>query len=376
MKIAVYTPISLQYGGGFENWLFSIVPRLQERGYEFTIIDTDFCPQKRLSSKEVRQKINNSQYHTIKTFHFKTMFPKPNNYFKIKEYCRDCDLIYLNSGFMTQDIIFWLIKKKLKKKIICGYHGPIFNNIIHNLFFRTISKRILSKFDGHHVMNSNDFKLLKSWGFKNVFKIPHGIDTSKFAPKGKKENDKLKILFVGRHEKQKGIDLLLKAIEIFLKRNKNSKAEFGIAGRGPFTPLVKKYSKKFKEIKYLGFVDDVIQTYSDYNILIVPSRMEPFGLVIIEANSCGLPVIASRTYGSEDIIEENKNGFFIETPSNEINISKSIEMIYNIWKSNPEKLRKMEEESRKIAVQNYSIEKMINGLDEMFKKSLNNNFKK
>jgi glycosyltransferase involved in cell wall biosynthesis len=54
--------------------------------------------------------------------------------------------------------------------------------------------------------------------------------------------------------------------------------------------------------------------YSSADLLVLPSRFDTFAMVVLEALSCGLPVIAYNTKGPKDIIRHNKCGFLVETP--------------------------------------------------------------
>jgi glycosyltransferase involved in cell wall biosynthesis len=65
----------------------------------------------------------------------------------------------------------------------------------------------------------------------------------------------------------------------------------------------------------LGWVDHtrLPDIYSNADILLLPSRFDTFSCVVLEAMSCGLPVVAYKTKGPKDIIQHNKNGFLVKT---------------------------------------------------------------
>ena len=92
------------------------------------------------------------------------------------------------------------------------------------------------------------------------------------------------------------------------------KVKFAVAGTGPA-------EKKLKEALpggiFLGWVnhDRLPEYYSAADMLILPSKFDTFGCVVLEAMSCGCPVAAYRTKGPKDIIQNDFNGFVVNTRS-------------------------------------------------------------
>ena len=71
--------------------------------------------------------------------------------------------------------------------------------------------------------------------------------------------------------------------------------------------------KLMPEARYLGWVDSnkLAEVYSAADLLILPSKFDTFGCVVLEAFSCGLPVIAYKTKGPKDIIIDNESGYLV-----------------------------------------------------------------
>jgi glycosyltransferase involved in cell wall biosynthesis len=116
------------------------------------------------------------------------------------------------------------------------------------------------------------------------------------------------ILFAGRLSREKGI---FELPDIF--RNARTRVpglKMLIAGTGPSENELK---KTFPEAEYTGWVnhDRLPEIYHSADLLILPSRFDTFSCVVIEAFSCGLPVIAYNTKGPKDIIQDSVNGFLI-----------------------------------------------------------------
>jgi len=123
------------------------------------------------------------------------------------------------------------------------------------------------------------------------------------------------ILYVGQLEAYKGVDLLLLAFQAMLKEQ--IAADLVIIGTG-------RQSKKLqsivnppyrKRIHFLGPMQphELIPYFAIADLFVLFSRSEPFGLVIAEAVSAGLPVMCSRYAGAAyDLVEDGENGYLVE----------------------------------------------------------------
>ena len=124
-----------------------------------------------------------------------------------------------------------------------------------------------------------------------------------------KTNSKI-ILFVGRLEINKGIDILLKS---FLDLNKEIKdLILLIVGDGSLKIELSREFDKYKNIIFTGRLSDdsLLDLYSIAYLFVLPSRFEPWGLVINEAMASSLPVITSSNVGcNNDLVEDGVNGY-------------------------------------------------------------------
>ncbi|MCF7914650.1 MAG: glycosyltransferase family 4 protein [Spirochaetaceae bacterium] len=126
----------------------------------------------------------------------------------------------------------------------------------------------------------------------------------------KKEQYKYKLLFVGRVEKNKGIDFLL---DVFYSLS--SDYVLYIVGDGNYLQNVQQriVDMNIEDRVYIeGFKDDTSCYMSFCDILVIPSMREPFGRVVLEGFVNKIPVIATRVGGMVDIIDENLDGLFVE----------------------------------------------------------------
>ena len=150
--------------------------------------------------------------------------------------------------------------------------------------------------------------------------IPNGVDTNIFKPAFgiAKSHKKFKILFVGRLTTQKRVDILIRALNIFIDKNLNfrDKIVCEIVGDGPTDQELRDLVKEFDLediIDFSGWMDrkDLSAKYQSADVLVLSSDDEGMPNVILEAMASGLPVIATRIAGNEELIKNNQNGYLI-----------------------------------------------------------------
>jgi len=190
---------------------------------------------------------------------------------------------------------------------------------VHNLNrFRRLLRAFYGAFDGLFVLNTDQQKWLTgnhmNFDPANVFLTAHWAD-EQFSPKKKDKTevfgvipDETVILFAGRLSSEKGV-MELPSIYQSIKES-GSNVCFAIAGTGPTEAELK---KALPDARYLGWIasDKLAEVYSAADLLILPSKFDTFGCVVLEAFSCGLPVIAYKTKGPKDIINDGDNGYLV-----------------------------------------------------------------
>lgn len=156
-----------------------------------------------------------------------------------------------------------------------------------------------------------------------LFHSPHGMeDWTQIIEPSKRDDDELRLLFVGRLESRKGIDTLLAVIPEILQRH--PKAILDIVGDDTVPrPDGTTYKEEFlsqkppksilKRIRFHGRVEEkeLIAFYRDCDIFVAPSKYESFGLVFLEAMVFGKPVIACAAGGAVEVVTDGKTGILI-----------------------------------------------------------------
>lgn len=137
-------------------------------------------------------------------------------------------------------------------------------------------------------------------------------------------SSRIKLITVGRLHEQKGYPYLIDAVDIL--RNNNYDIELTIVGDGPERSHIEDIIRKKKLtgiVQLAGYSDDPQSYLVNSHIFISSSIYEGLSLAIAEAMAIGLPVVATRTSGSEDIITDKEDGLLIDTR----NVSQLVESI-------------------------------------------------
>ncbi len=144
--------------------------------------------------------------------------------------------------------------------------------------------------------------------------IPHVVSSEFDRVAATQSKTSFGILFVGELIEKKGVGLLPKLIEKLADQS----FRFGIVGEGSLKSSFDRF-QGFPNVTIYGKVSDrkqLAEIYASHHVLLVPSQKtsrweELFGMVIVEAMSAGLPVIASKHIGPSSIITDEKDGFLV-----------------------------------------------------------------
>jgi len=154
-------------------------------------------------------------------------------------------------------------------------------------------------------------------GYYNI--IPNGIDLGQFSPNvppiERFRDGKINILFVGRLEKRKGLDYLLKAY----RHVKEEFPNLRLIVVGPGTRLRKKYERQVRrngleDVVFVGYAsyDELPRYYKTADIFCSPATgRESFGIVLLEAMAVGKPTVASNIEGYASVITHGVDGLLV-----------------------------------------------------------------
>jgi glycosyltransferase involved in cell wall biosynthesis len=199
--------------------------------------------------------------------------------------------------------------------------------------------------------------------------IPLGVDTRKFnCVNIEKTSQSLIIFFAGTIESYKGIKYLLKGMQIVQKSYPDVKLILAGAGREfeHFKALAEKLGLN-GNVEFLGPVDfnNMPKLYQKCDIFCLPSMFEAFGMSIIQAMSCGKPVVSTRVGGIPEIIKEEKSGMLVPPGDAESLACAIIRLAKN------KTLRqKMGVYNRKLCTAKYDWDVIVGRFEEIYEKAI------
>lgn len=367
MKIAIIRK-KYTFHGGAEGFSQSLITQLANAGHEihiFAIEWTGSPPEKNVFFHKVPAITFNSILRDL-TFAI-------SSYFLLKK--ERFDIIQSHDKTLYQDIyragdgchVEWL-KQRWKRTGLFGKLSIVFNPyhwlilFLERLIFKghrfkkviAISELVKKNIVEHYGVDEKDIEV-----------IYNGVDLEKFHPRNKElyrkeiraiyniPDDEFVVLFVGSGFERKGVEFLIKAVELAPK-----KLTLLIVGKGSnkkLRGLIKK-----QNIIFCGPQRDIYKYYAASDIFVFPTIYEPFGNVHLEALASGLPVITTKLSGASEIIKEGVQGFIIDKPENINEIAQKI-----LYLMNADNLKNMAIEARRLA-EHFSFKEHISNMSKFF----------
>ncbi|MDL5039744.1 glycosyltransferase [Heyndrickxia coagulans] len=225
------------------------------------------------------------------------------------------DIIHVHSSFAGLFVRIPLFFKRKKFKVVYCSHGWSFLMDVNGLkrYFYVLIERLLSK-RTDLIINISKYEYKKSLKLhipkdKSVV-IYNGISNVKKASKKKGvdnfDNSKVNLLFVGRHDKQKGLDILID----FFNQNNYMDIKLNVIGSSVLSNNSRLSTAG--NVVFLGWIDndEIDEYYQSCDAVIVPSRWEGFGLVAVEAMKNKKPVIVSNRGALPEVVNRETGYIF------------------------------------------------------------------
>lgn len=156
-----------------------------------------------------------------------------------------------------------------------------------------------------------------------VVVIENGLDTLAIDSV-KPSKQKVDFLFAGRLLTHKNVDVLIRAFALLA--HKNMKLTLGIVGDGPEYKNLKQLAKQIgleKQITFFGFSEEITEVWSHMKsskVFVLPSSREGFGITVLEANACGIPVVTVHepNNAAQYLITKGENGYISSLSENDL----------------------------------------------------------
>ena len=145
-------------------------------------------------------------------------------------------------------------------------------------------------------------------------KYPNAINLERFQFDNTRTFEgSIKLVNVGSLMPNKNQQFLLDLVQQL--KNKGKKVSLTLIGDGSTLPQLKEKAKELgieAEVNFTGIVSNPEKYLNEAHIYVHSAWHEPFGLVLIEALSCGLPIVSFNTGGPKEIIHEGEDGYLVE----------------------------------------------------------------
>jgi len=310
MKICLVLPYDISLTGGVTNHVVNFAIELQEKGQDVTILTTSSKNNFLIKNVEV---FNLGKPVPIKfgstvaniLLSWKSLF-KVYNFFKKNKF----DIVHIHEPLVPFISIFSTIFSR--SKTVLTFHATLKENWKFRAWGLLLKPWVGTKNSIIAISNSAR-KSLKMYNYDFPSNLhPNGVGNQFFLKSNSIKKDKLKILFVGRNEKRKGAELLIKAYKGLNYKNIKNDYELVMIGKG-----IEKFKNKYNNLdncKFFGHLEgkSLLNHYSNSDILCSPAiENESFGIVLIEAMASKTAVLASNINGYNEIIN-NKNGLLFQ----------------------------------------------------------------
>ncbi len=388
LQVYPYFYPAWRYGGG-TRVVYEVSRYLANRGHKVTVYTTDALDEKS------RVKVSTHPHYVkgVKTYYFKNLsnylasryiLPLPMGLLpRIKEEIKEFEIIHLHGSRTFLNTVVHYYAKKYGIPYVLQPHGSLPRIIekqgLKKLYDWVWGNHILKDASKIIVVSKVEMEQCKEMGIddSNITIIPNGLDIKRFKnlPRygqfrekhgiGKKHM----ILFLGRIHKIKGVDFLIKSFACLVKEIED--VVLVIAGpddgyRKECEKLVKDLNLK-DSVKFVDYVDNVVEAYQDADVLVYPAIYEIFGLVPFEAIMCGTPVIVTDDCGCGELVKEAGCGFLVKY-GDVHDLKEKMKLLLQ----RPELGQQMVERGKKYILKNLAWDKVVRKVEKVYEDCIHN----
>ncbi len=294
---------------------------------------------------------------------------------KIYKSCKEGHYHIVHShGFTTMLASYLATRLTRTAVLINGEHGTLYYSSMKQ---RLLQRWLFRSMDVNLTVSSElKEKIQKefSLSFDNFKPIINGVDSDKFNHQIDSSlqrelsipDQHIVIGSVGRLVSVKNYPSLIKGFSLVQKVNPNT--HLVLAGDGPERAELESQADKLKlanNVHFLGRRDDIPNLMNGFDLFVLPSFSEGLSNTLLEAMSCGIPVIASNVGGNPEIVKPNVSGFLY--PSDDAN---ALANILNSLCKAPNDINKLSMLAREHIVNHYSLKAMIGNYEDVYKHQL------
>jgi N-acetyl-alpha-D-glucosaminyl L-malate synthase BshA len=263
------------------------------------------------------------------------------------------------------------VARSSRFKVVTTLHGTDITLVGGDPSFRPLTRFGIEQSDGVTAVSSYLRKqTLEVFELDRPIEvIPNFVDTAKFTPRGDgacpkerfaKKGERV-ILHISNFRQSKRVP---DAVRVFAAVRREVPSRLLLVGDGPDRVPARELADELgvsKWIRWLGQLDAVEDVFSVADLFLLPSKNESFGLAALEAMSAGVPVIASNAEGIPELVRNGETGYLLPVGDVEGMARRATELL-----SDAKKHAAMSEASRRVAIENYEVGKIIPQYEDFY----------
>jgi phosphatidylinositol alpha-mannosyltransferase len=380
VRIAIVTDYYYPHLGGITEHVHGQATELTRRGHDVTVVTGNVLRPPPIVDGEIR--------------------PEANVPFEIVRVGRA--LPGYGNASQTYHVVDPLLRRKLRrifeerKVDVVHVHSPyspmpglailaapraaVTVGTFHSVFPRTLLadvaapllRRVIGRLDGRIAVSAACIPSLVPYLPYDYRIIPNGIDDRRYSPDAdplpELRDGRLNILFVGRFDPRNGLDTMITAFTR-VRRELGPTVRLVVVGDGPLRP-------RYQRLVPADLADDVHwagrvnwsrpRYYASADIHCTPCQRASFGMVLLEAMSCGRPVVASRISGFQLLMDHGRQGLMISPADADDRFAEALLHLAE----RPDERTRMGREGRRTAVAEYAWTKVGGQLEDHYRELL------
>lgn len=284
----------------------------------------------------------------------------------------------IHAHLLTSSVYGSLVARLRGIPVVCTFHGQV--DVSSSERFRRTKVNILDRRKNRvvfvsealreHVLSQQPLRAAKTTV------IPNGIDPDRFRPQ---RNDALRrelgiapedilVGAVGNVRHSKDYDTFLRAAALL--RQSSPRFRFVVVGdtRTPLLPGLMELREQLdlaESFSFLGFREDTATLLNNFDVFALSSDQEGFSIATIQAMATGLPVVATRCGGPEEILTHDVNGVLVPTRSPETLARAILNLV-----GNPEDRDRLAQSAREEVLARFTLERMVSRYEDVYADSL------
>lgn len=292
---------------------------------------------------------------------------------RLAKFCRQAEIDLIHSHGFGAGLYSRFVGRMLGIPVLHSFHGF---HLHKKGGIKLILERLAQLWTAAYiaVSNSEGRAAAAALGIppSHLITISNGVDTDRFRPcQESRTDDDFVILAVSRLAEEKNPLDLLRVLHLFLTMYPGTKARLLIAGDGPLRLSCEEEATRLRvrdRLSFLGWLDSLDSWLPQADVYVSTSHGEGMPRAMLEAMSCGLPVVATRVQGHTDLVAHGSTGFLFD----EGHLGEAVKYLHRL-EIDRDSLRRMAVNSRETILRSFTSEQYIERHDDLYLRLHNGN---